>query len=167
MARPRWAEAGRELLTWLLESAPVAGEMICTQLSNVMTATEHDRIARPEGAQQLMQSMLQDFPKALSDLRCPGCVVWAPMDGNTVGRWIAGYVQHAASAGTPKTVRMLVPLESCRGAVRPTISRTCGPIPCYRTDTRQSFVDSSSRSTQSRWCRLRMGRVPGARQSRL
>ena len=44
-----------------------------------------------------------------------GCVVWAPTDAAAVGRLIAGFIQHASAHPSPKSMRLLVPVESFPG----------------------------------------------------
>ena len=72
-------------------------------------------VASVATARELTQALLLDPKGALDALPCLGCVVWAPPDQSCLGRLLAGFTQHAAEHPSPKSLRLLVPVESFPG----------------------------------------------------
>ncbi len=86
---------------------------MATQLSDALElATGSNGVAQIAAARQSMQSLLLDTKGSLDALAYNGCVVWASADPSALGRLLSGVTQRAAEHPSPKSLRLLVPVES-------------------------------------------------------
>ena len=114
-ACPRWAEAGRELLSVLDTEVIGFGERIATQLSEVEFASPLRQTLQVEEARQLMADLHKDFKGTLDSMQFSGVAVWSPAEPAVLGRWLTGYTQHATETHQPRRVHLLVPLDTFPG----------------------------------------------------
>jgi hypothetical protein len=117
---PRWAELGQEALLTVFHSAPLEGELVATQLSEILgsgtlSVQSHSRILSPENARDLTTRMGLDAERALASVQASGLVCWAPSDAATLGRLLSAYMQHAADSSHPRVLRLVVPLDTLPG----------------------------------------------------
>ena len=98
-ACPRWGEAGEELLK-VLEAMDLG--MLATQLSQVLSIVDRPGALSPEDARAFTTAMYADPKNALLNLSHGGKITcWAPADPGSLGRWMAGFSEHAAAAAAP------------------------------------------------------------------
>ena len=110
---PRWGEAGESLIDRLIF---LGSGKLATQLSQVQLICDAPEVLATKAAREFTTAMSLDPKGALDKLEFPKVVCWAPMDASTVGRWMNGYVQHAAEALSPKVLSLLIPLDTLPGA---------------------------------------------------
>jgi hypothetical protein len=117
---PPWAELGSEARGVMICSAAVPGELVATQLSDILGTAEDsecpDRVLRPEAARSLALRLAADGRSTLAAFEAQGIACWAPTDTSALGRLLAAYAQHAATVPQPCTLRLLVPLDSIPGS---------------------------------------------------
>ncbi len=120
---PRWAELGEEALMAISLAAPAQDELVATQLSDVL-GTKHrrsdDRFLLPDDARDLTSRLALDPIRALASVRSSGLLCWAPADSAALGRLLAGYMQHAAEELHPRTLRLIVLLDTLPGCTSAT-----------------------------------------------
>jgi hypothetical protein len=123
-ACPQWSELGSEARAVILCSAPVEGEVVATQLSNILGIADDivcpDRVLPPEGARSFVSRLALDGARTLAAVEAPGIVCWAPTDASALARLLTAYVQHAAMASKPCSLRLLVPLDTIPGSASAT-----------------------------------------------
>ena len=115
---PRWMELGLELLEVVASSAPSLDEVVATQLSDVLgNASEYpERLLQPTMARGFAIRLAADGVATLNAMVKKGVVCWAPKDPSAIGRLLNAYVQHAASALVPCTLRLIVALDTLPGS---------------------------------------------------
>jgi hypothetical protein len=115
---PRWAELGGEALMAISLSAPNQDEVVATQLSDVL-GLKHlhpkNRILLPDDARDLSSRLALDPIRALASIPASGLVCWAPADSAALGRLLAAFMQHAADELHPRSLRLVVPLDTLPG----------------------------------------------------
>lgn len=115
---PRWAQLGQEALLAVVHAAPDQDEVVATQLCDVLGMQHlcHEaRILHPEDARDLSTRLALDPVRALASIRASGLVCWAPADSAALGRLLSGYMQHAAEVLHPRSLRLVVPLDTLPG----------------------------------------------------
>jgi hypothetical protein len=115
---PRWAELGQEALQAVAHAAPALDEIVATQLSDVLGLRHRlhdDRILLPDDARDLTSRLALDPGRALASIHGSGLVCWAPADAAALGRLLSAYMQHAADVLHPRSLRLVVPLDTLPG----------------------------------------------------
>jgi hypothetical protein len=74
------------------------------------------RVLSPEAARSFATRLAIDGVKALTSISASSLVCWAPSDTSAVGRLLSAYMQHAAEDMRPRTLRLLVPLDTLPGS---------------------------------------------------
>jgi hypothetical protein len=123
LACPRWAEVGKEALQIVLHSAPCQDEVVATQVSDILgemhTYTD-DRILSPDAARDLTSRLGMDAVRALASIRASGLICWAPSEPSALGRLLSAFMQHAADDPHPRTLRLIVPMDTLPGCTSAT-----------------------------------------------
>mgnify|MGYP000285063461 CR=1 FL=1 len=70
---------------------------------------------QPAMAKELCTMLALDGAKALSTLAPPGVVCWAPAEPSAIGRLMAACIQHAATDPHPRSLRLIVALDTLPG----------------------------------------------------